>query len=53
MFYNFEKEFSNVNYVSLLDPYSHDYSLFFDPIHMNPKGQDLITKELIKLLKNN
>lgn len=51
VFYDFEKEFSNVKYVSLLEPYSHDYSLFYDPIHMNPKGQEIITFQLIAYLK--
>lgn len=28
--------------------YSNNYSLFFDPIHLNPKGQEVITQELIQ-----
>lgn len=31
-------------------PYSTDYSLFFDPIHLNPKGQQVITEKIIKQL---
>ncbi len=44
-------EFENVSFLNYLEPYSHDYSLFFDQIHMNPKGQELITKRLIQDLK--
>ena len=32
-------------------PYSTDYSLFFDPIHLNPKGQQGLTTLLIEQLK--
>lgn len=48
---NFEQEFSNVRVLNYLEPFSHDYSLFFDHIHLNPKGQDLVTKQLLKDLK--
>lgn len=51
--YNLDKEFSNVIIFNYSKPYSHDYSLFFDPIHMNPKGQELVTKRLIDDLKDN
>lgn len=47
---NLDREFNNVKFVSLLEPWSHDYSLFFDQIHMNPKGQKLMTQELIKIM---
>lgn len=47
----FEKEFSNVQVLNYIEPFSHDHSLFFDPIHLNPKGQEMVTKELIKDLK--
>lgn len=47
---NLDKEFKYVTFVSFLEPWSHDYSLFFDPIHMNPKGQRIITQELIKAI---
>ena len=43
-----ENEFSNVKFLNYLEPLSHDYSLFFDRIHMNPKGQELVTRKLIK-----
>jgi len=47
---NLSKEFKNVKFISLLEPWSHDHSLFFDQIHLNPKGQKVITEELIKKL---
>lgn len=49
---SFTKEFTNVSILNYLEPYSHDYSLFFDPIHMNPEGQKTITMQLIKDLKS-
>lgn len=33
-------------------PYSTDYSLFFDPIHLNPKGQQAITEKVAEQLNN-
>ena len=51
IFNNLEKEFSNLTILNYLESYSHDYSLFFDPIHMNPKGQKRLTSQLIKDLK--
>ena len=50
----FEELASRYQHVSFLDynaMYSHDHSLFFDPIHMNPKGQLEVTKKLVKDLK--
>lgn len=44
-------EFDNVQFVNYLEPLSHDYSLFFDPIHMNPKGQKQVTQQLINDLR--
>ena len=40
-----------VEFVDFQEPWSHRYDLFFDPIHLNPKGQSLITEELLKFLK--
>lgn len=44
----FESEYKNVSFLNYLEPLSHDYSLFFDPVHMNRKGQVLVTNQLIK-----
>ena len=30
--------------------YEHDYSIFFDPLHLNVKGQKIITDSLIEVL---
>lgn len=49
-FKKIDSTFSEVTYFELLQPYARDYSLFFDPIHLNPKGQEIITKELIKYI---
>ena len=46
-----QREFENVQLLSYLEPWAHDYSLFYDPIHMNPKGQKMVTLQLIKDLK--
>ena len=51
IFNSLEKEFSNVSILNYQEPYSHDYSLFFDPIHMNPKGQKMLTLQLTNDLK--
>jgi lysophospholipase L1-like esterase len=40
-----------VHFINLQEPWSHDYSLFYDPIHLNPKGQALISKALVARLK--
>lgn len=40
-----------VTFVNFQEPYSHNYDLFYDPIHLNPKGQKQITEELITFLK--
>ena len=41
-----------VEYWDFSPEFSSDYSLFYDPIHLNPKGQKAITDELIKRLKS-
>jgi len=45
-------DFESVSLFNYLEPWSHDYTLFFDPIHMNPKGQKLVTEKLIKDLED-
>ena len=42
-----------VEFIDFQEPWSHRYDLFFDPIHLNPKGQSLITEKLIEYLKFN
>ena len=52
IFINFTKKYDNVDFVNFLEPFSHQHELFFDPIHLNPKGQSVITDTLIKVLNN-
>ena len=52
IFINFTKKYDNVDFVNFLEPFSHQHDLFFDPIHLNPKGQSVITDTLIKVLNN-
>ena len=40
-----------VEYWDLNPDFSNNYSLFYDPIHLNPKGQEMVTEELIERLK--
>lgn len=40
-------------FVNFQEPWSHNYNLFYDPIHLNPRGQKQITEELITFLKLN
>ena len=51
LFKSMETKFDNVTFINYLEPYSHDYKLFYDPIHLNPEGQLIITSQLILDLK--
>ena len=46
-------ESENVRFINLHDPWSTRYDLFFDPIHLNPKGQSIITDELLECISYN
>ncbi len=41
----------HVIFLNFQEPWSHKYELFFDPIHLNPQGQNKITDKLISFLK--
>lgn len=41
----------DVTFLNLQEPWSSKYELFYDPIHLNPKGQQEITGVLINYLK--
>ena len=41
----------DVAFLDLQEPWSSKYELFYDPIHLNPKGQEVITGALIDYLK--
>ena len=53
IFRSIDKNNNNVEFVNFLEPFSHQYELFFDPIHLNQKGQSKVTNELIKLFNTN
>ena len=40
-----------IHFLNLNEPFSHNHKLFFDPVHLNPKGQKSVTNKLIKNLK--
>lgn len=41
-----------VTFCDMNPEFSHNYELFADPIHLNPKGQNAVTEWLVKHLKN-
>lgn len=48
---NLPQQFENVHYLEYLEGWESNYSYFFDPIHMNPKGQAAFTKAFAEDLK--
>ena len=40
-----------IEYWNFNPKFSSDYSLFFDPVHLNPLGQEVFTQEIISRLK--
>lgn len=51
IFEEFSQEFQNVEFVNFQKPWSKEYEIFYDPIHLNPSGQSIITEMLIEYLK--
>lgn len=49
---NFANENKLIEFVDYNSKYSSDYSIFSDRLHLNKKGQQLITNELITELSN-
>lgn len=49
-FSDYASAHENIEYWDFNPEYSSDYSIFYDPIHLNPKGQQIITKEINKKL---
>jgi hypothetical protein len=45
-FQEIEEKYENVKYIEYIDYWEDQHELFFDPIHMNPKGQKAFTKAL-------
>lgn len=52
IFHDLEKKYDNVVFLDYNPEFSADYSLFKDPIHLNPKGQMVVTERLGKDLKS-
>lgn len=45
-------KYKNLTFIDFNKKYESKHELFFDPVHMNPKGQRVITEDLIIRLKN-
>lgn len=48
---NLDKTDENITFLNYNEKYESNYELFFDPVHMNKKGQKTITNEIIKFIK--
>ena len=46
-------KYDTIYFLNFQEPWSHNHKIFYDPIHLNPYGQELLTKELINYLKKN
>ncbi len=53
IFEQIAKEKEGVEFLNLQDSWSHEYELFYDPIHLNPKGQKTVTDSVAKYLHYN
>lgn len=49
-FQSLAEQSAYIDYIDLNPILSGQYDCFYDPIHVNPKGQEIITKKLIELL---
>ena len=47
---NYSLKYAHVHLLDLNGEFSQNYALFADPIHLNPYGQIIITKELAKYI---
>jgi len=43
-----DKDNANISFLNYNELFSHQHDLFFDPVHLNPKGQKVVTEKLIK-----
>lgn len=41
------KDDKNIYFFDYNIKYAHQHDLFFDPVHLNPKGQKIVTKEIV------
>jgi len=51
MFKNYESQYTNITFLNFNPEFSSDYSLFYDYIHLNKKGQEAVTDAIIRELK--
>lgn len=47
-FRNFAADDNYVCYIDYNPDYSHNYTIFYDLIHMNPRGQKILTERMIR-----
>ena len=52
MFRHYESQYKNITFLDFNPEFSSDYSLFFDYIHLNQKGQEVVTDAIIRELKS-
>lgn len=52
LFEKISEEDKSVYFLNYNEPFSHQYDLFFDPVHLNPKGQRVVTEALIRDIKS-
>lgn len=50
-FSSLEEKYDKVNYVNYTDSLMVDYGLFFNPTHLNQKGQSVFTEKIIPEIK--
>lgn len=50
-FQELDQSSSEINYLEYLKDWDHRYELFFDPIHLNPEGQQALTNAILRDLK--
>ncbi len=48
---DFSAQFNNVTFLDYNPLFAQRYQLFYDPVHLNPYGQQLVTEKLIHDLK--
>ena len=51
MLEDYSKKYKNVYFINYNDEFENDYDLFYDPVHLNPKGNKAVTEKLIGDIK--
>jgi hypothetical protein len=51
MLNDYSRKFKNVYFLNYNDEFAKRYELFYDPVHLNPKGNKVVTERLIQDLK--